>query len=452
MENIKEHVLINPYNLLGVNINSKMEELKVNYRELAMICHPDKGGSANDMCILHNAYIYVKKQLENRNDTVSYDDLEDDFNLFCENQKNIPPPFKEICKEFNDKFNKEFVKMMEKRDNDLENIFPLNNTNPYTRGYGGMMDSSNYNIDEIQTGYQVENSISIKSKKIFPKKDIIIYKEPLPLTDAYTDNFYDLEKKPIEDFSFKNGKILGNDYINAFALPNPEIKNEKIIESKCNINDFNLEYLPYYDYKTCKFKKDMDNSLLPNEECINENNQKKIEDVGIMYLTPLNKINIEERNECIHSIREIWVPDINNPIIAPYIPMQLYKTHNDDQISKNEIIFKPSNHYQTNILDKSCKKINIKKKGNQKVLNKYEKNLLRKNGKESLTNKCKMFTNGLTDIKIQYLFLKIHKNKEGIDLNRIIINFAKEYKNSKLPKSYIGYLYNAAKYYIGKLI
>ena len=55
---------INPFNLLGVTINSSHKEVRRAYYKLSLICHPDKGGSKDDMIMLHNAYNYVMEQIE----------------------------------------------------------------------------------------------------------------------------------------------------------------------------------------------------------------------------------------------------------------------------------------------------------------------------------------------------------------------------------------------------
>ena len=56
--------LINPYQLLGVTINSSLKELKKAYYNMSLLCHPDKGGSNKDMIVVHTAYLYIKTQLE----------------------------------------------------------------------------------------------------------------------------------------------------------------------------------------------------------------------------------------------------------------------------------------------------------------------------------------------------------------------------------------------------
>ena len=48
---------INPYQLLGINPNMpNLRDLKQSYYRLALLCHPDKGGDATSMRIIHKCY------------------------------------------------------------------------------------------------------------------------------------------------------------------------------------------------------------------------------------------------------------------------------------------------------------------------------------------------------------------------------------------------------------
>ena len=49
---IEENKLINPYSLLGVNDKSSLRELKKNYYNMALLCHPDRGGDKKDMNVV----------------------------------------------------------------------------------------------------------------------------------------------------------------------------------------------------------------------------------------------------------------------------------------------------------------------------------------------------------------------------------------------------------------
>ena len=71
-----ENKLIDPYGLLGVDSRASLSELKKNYYNLALICHPDKGGNDKDMNVLSLAYNYIKEHFENVKET-TYEKLEE---------------------------------------------------------------------------------------------------------------------------------------------------------------------------------------------------------------------------------------------------------------------------------------------------------------------------------------------------------------------------------------
>ena len=88
---------INPYELLGIDPhNPNLKKLKKNYCKLALICHPDKGGTEEAMGTLYNAYKYIQIQFQNCQDINSYEQLENEFATFCEEQKKHTPKFRTI--------------------------------------------------------------------------------------------------------------------------------------------------------------------------------------------------------------------------------------------------------------------------------------------------------------------------------------------------------------------
>ena len=110
---IKSSQLINPFSLLGINENSNLKDLKKAYYELSLLCHPDRGGNKDDMIIVHNAYKYISNQFENCKNIKDFDELETNFENFCNEQKETPPPFRDIFELsneylFNKKFNEKF--------------------------------------------------------------------------------------------------------------------------------------------------------------------------------------------------------------------------------------------------------------------------------------------------------------------------------------------------------
>lgn len=57
--------MINPYELLGVTIDSPMKELKSAFYSLALLLHPDRGGTSEEMIVLQSSYDWIKSQILN---------------------------------------------------------------------------------------------------------------------------------------------------------------------------------------------------------------------------------------------------------------------------------------------------------------------------------------------------------------------------------------------------
>lgn len=199
MEQIKND--INPYQLLGLTPLSTLNFAKKQYYNMALLCHPDKGGASNDMITIHNAYNYVKKQLTyaHSKDGTTYQQLEDEFEEFCKQQETKPPTFASIYEEANDwikDFNREFETRQKTED-----------YQPFKEGYGNLMDPSNVkdNYDENESN-QVNHSFN---------KSIVQYEEPQFLPDFYCQ--CPLNKKKIDDFSCNIGKTNMTDYMKAYS-------------------------------------------------------------------------------------------------------------------------------------------------------------------------------------------------------------------------------------------
>lgn len=102
-------MLLDPFNLLGVTMHSTCQEVRKRYYGLACICHPDRGGTNEQMQMLHNAYRYVMDQVS-LNRSVAFEELEQEFKDFCDAQTSAPPEFRSIyadafnLPEFNDLF------------------------------------------------------------------------------------------------------------------------------------------------------------------------------------------------------------------------------------------------------------------------------------------------------------------------------------------------------------
>ena len=265
--------LINPYQLLGVTPNSTIPELKKSYYQLALLCHPDKGGNNDDMRVVHQSYKYIKRQMENANYTKSYEDLEQEFQQFCKEQEEIKPPtFMSIFEETND-FVREFNKRFQ------ESVSNYDVVDPFKDGYGNLMDESvapesfqinpnlNYTNNDTELVKPVANEFS---------RHIMVYKEPEYLPNTY-GNFFHLDNKKIEDFSELQGDVPMTDYRLAFSPP------EKMDYSKIE------DYTQTFDYSA--FQNDF-----PQTQKISELELDN-SDVNKLYEDKLKQYQINDNQE-----------------------------------------------------------------------------------------------------------------------------------------------------------
>lgn len=56
--------IVDPYTFFGVTPNSTLRELSQAYYQMALICHPDKGGSSESMKYISIAYRWIREQME----------------------------------------------------------------------------------------------------------------------------------------------------------------------------------------------------------------------------------------------------------------------------------------------------------------------------------------------------------------------------------------------------
>jgi curved DNA-binding protein CbpA len=247
--------LINPYDLLGFdskNPNIEMKELKSQYFTLSLICHPDKGGSVEDMIILKNAYQYIKEQIEGK-DAKSKDvkEVEEEFKNFMKNQSNIPPPFSQVYEEahlwlqdFNQKFvesktNKNLKNNDEnpvKDDADEDGIeYADMSYNILEDGYGEMMDVNIYYENDLEK-LKEQRNIEIVDK-IVPKfkEEIVVYTEPVSFNYS-SASVFNINKTKVDDFSI--GEI--SDYKKAFTSAKfDKIDSEKVGDNNTDVlNNF----------------------------------------------------------------------------------------------------------------------------------------------------------------------------------------------------------------------
>ena len=77
---------LDPYALLGVNLASSPADVRRAYYRLALLVHPDKGGSAEEMAIVRTAYAWICRGLAAQQPTVALEPAAADFQAFLASQ------------------------------------------------------------------------------------------------------------------------------------------------------------------------------------------------------------------------------------------------------------------------------------------------------------------------------------------------------------------------------
>lgn len=202
-----EAATLDPYALLGVTIASTCQEVRRAYYELALHAHPDKGGSAEQMRIVHNAYAYVSHQIAGVNRTVTFEDLEKDFADFCASQTQRPPSLADIRADaFNlPRFNDLFELARADAAGTVEAAFAPG-------GYEASMVPSGLGVAD---GYTYSPAVPDGAEVPPFEYAVIEYVEPAPAPFG-NPHFRDLTRAataPLEDYS---GDFY-SDYKGAFA-------------------------------------------------------------------------------------------------------------------------------------------------------------------------------------------------------------------------------------------
>jgi curved DNA-binding protein CbpA len=179
---------VDPYKLLGVTVKHKREDVRSAFKNLSLLCHPDKGGRREDMEVLYVAYRYILEQTEFAGHGRTMEDEEAKFKDFLESQISQKSEIPSLFEIMTDEKNKDFNEMFEKR---------LESADEY-----GMCYKSNY-----------QEKIKLEPE-VFTK-EIIEYKEPKTYMETNFTPVYDFTMHPVQDFS--GGGYV--DYIVAFSAP-----------------------------------------------------------------------------------------------------------------------------------------------------------------------------------------------------------------------------------------
>ena len=192
-------MVLDPYNLLGVNCNSTLQEVRKKYYALASLCHPDRGGTNEDMQVVHDAYCYVRDQVA-LNRTCSYEDMLKEFEEFRVVQASQPPRFVDIHHETYREFHEAFT-----AKKDTERAFAEG-------GYETVMS-------EVQQEYCAVERGNVRNFE----RSVVVYTAPQPFDTGTTGFSRAVDGTQSADHSCTVGSLHVSDYREGLA-PSPEMK------------------------------------------------------------------------------------------------------------------------------------------------------------------------------------------------------------------------------------
>lgn len=190
----------NPYEVLGISINTDMDTLKRKFKKLALIMHPDRGGSAALFDLLKDCYMKISKDIKTREIEKQFNELklECDEHMAKElaKQQTVEKKIERIDPQnFSQSFNKLFEDNKSKNVND--------------RGYGKLMVDSQAERADIKVPHTFEKFNLNKFNKTFEKQDtpskkIVKKYEPDAFALNKQLNYLELGVDKIVDFSGAN--------------------------------------------------------------------------------------------------------------------------------------------------------------------------------------------------------------------------------------------------------
>lgn len=222
---------INPYDLLGVTIDSSIKELRKAYYDLALICHEDKGGNKEDMIAVHRAFKFVLRELSAVNRTTTIEDVSQAFQDFCREQTDRPPQFPDIYAEAFDlqKFNAYFV----------EN----SKTSDQMSCPGGYGQSDAIHTDSMIPSHKYDADAVIRDAMAVPiapfQNTMIEYQSPEEIVASGFDNALDLMSEgALVNYtgSMNDGHVM-SDYSEAFAVrEHLDIRSQDVVKDNSDIS------------------------------------------------------------------------------------------------------------------------------------------------------------------------------------------------------------------------
>ena len=283
---------VDPYKILQLKKNFSLEELRSQYKKIALAVHPDKCGETDYMFkLVTKCYKILLNEYNNRQSDKQFDVLKASYDKYQDSEKRTYNQDIEPGSRFNiDRFN---------------NVFENNRPGTATDvGYTEWMEKNILkDAPELTKGITPDRfnelfekyTDSVKDKR---NKQIIKFKEPEPLSMSKKLNFIELGMNGIDDFSGENSKGLNfTDYRVAHSttrLVDPNnVKKRKEFRTigeyerdRDNMSKLSNRELAYYEKK-----KQLENE----KETHRQQSQRELDKINFDVFQKMNKMMISGR-------------------------------------------------------------------------------------------------------------------------------------------------------------
>ena len=208
---MEKQIELDPYEILQVNYDASLNEIREAFKKLVLIHHPDRGGNPRSFQIIKGAYSYIYQELKKQ------EKLE---NKEKQTYNNYKQHREEQTEEYQEELQQE------------QNNQPLvSSTNFNVSGFNKLF--TNYRVEDINDhGYGQtmlsngqtrlkDDSLINSNIQNFQKRNLMIYEKPESM--ASTDNYDVLGGETVSDYTSgfnindKKKKIAYTDYMRAHS-------------------------------------------------------------------------------------------------------------------------------------------------------------------------------------------------------------------------------------------